>query len=72
VTIADPVTGNRTTLTGKLDSSAAISVLPAARVAELGPSPQSDVWVAGYDVQFTRLPAYFLMPELAGCAIEIL
>jgi len=57
VRVADPVTGNQASLSGKLDTGAAISVLPIAAVAELGLLPQSDVWVAGYDMQFTQLPA---------------
>ena len=72
VRVADPLTGNQASLSGKLDTGAAISVLPAAAVAELGLSPQSDVWVAGYDVQFAQLPAYFVTLEVAGCTIELL
>ena len=72
VIVTDPGTGNQASLSGKLDTGAAISVLPIATVAALGLSPQSDVWVAGYDVQFTQLPAYFVTLELAGCTIEML
>jgi predicted aspartyl protease len=70
--VVDPATGNRASLSGKLDTGAAISVLPVATAAQLGLSPQSDVWVAGYDSQFTRLPAYFVTLELEGCTIEML
>ena len=49
VRVSDPVTGNQAPLSGKLDTGAAIFVLPIATVADLGLSPQSDVWVAGYD-----------------------
>jgi hypothetical protein len=38
----------------------------------LGLSPQSDVWVAGYDAQFVQLPAYFVTLDVAGCTIEML
>jgi len=72
VMVADPATGRRASLSGKLDTGAAISVLPIATVAELGLSPQSDVWVAGYDLQFTQLPAYFVTLTVAGYAIESL
>jgi hypothetical protein len=57
VRVADPVTGSQATLPGKLYAGAAISVLPAAMAAEPGLSPQSNVWVAGYDAQLTRLQA---------------
>jgi len=72
VRVSDPVTGNQATLSGKLDTGAAISVLPSATVADLDLSPQSDVWVAGYDAQFIQLPAYFVTLEVAECRIEML
>lgn len=71
VTVTDPLTGNQAAVPGKLDTGAAISVLPAAIIAELGLTPQSDVWVAGYDAQFLQLPAYFVTLEIAGCTIEM-
>jgi predicted aspartyl protease len=72
VTVTDPITGAQASLSGKLDTGAAISVLPIATVADLGLAPQSDVWVAGYDTQFVQLPAYFVALEVAGCTIEML
>ena len=69
--VADPATGNQASLSGKLDTGAAISVLPVASVQALGLSPQSDVWVAGYDVQFAQLPAYFVTLVVAGRTIEM-
>jgi hypothetical protein len=44
VKVTDPVTGNQASLPGKLDTGAAISVLPIATVAELGLSPRSLSW----------------------------
>ncbi len=72
VKVTDPVTGNQASLSGKLDTGAAISVLPITTVADLGLAPQSDVWVAGYDAQFVQLPAYFVTLEVAGYTIEML
>jgi predicted aspartyl protease len=72
VRVTDPLTGNATLVSAKLDTGAAISVLPAATVGELGLTPQSDVWLAGYDVQFAQLPAYFVTVEVEGCTIEML
>ena len=71
VTVTDRITGNQAVLPGKLDTGAAISVLPVTTVAALGLTPQSDVWVAGYDAQFIQLPAYFVTLEVAGCMIEM-
>jgi predicted aspartyl protease len=72
VKVTDPITGNQASLPGKLDTGAAISVLPITTVAELGLAPQSDIWVAGYDTQFMQLSAYFVTSEVAGYAIKAL
>jgi len=71
VEVANPMTGQRVLLMGKLDTGAAISVLPREAINQLGLTPQSDIWVAGYDAQFTQLPAYFVSLRLADCTIEM-
>jgi predicted aspartyl protease len=70
VEVANPVTGQRVLLVGKLDTGAAISVLPREAISRLGLTPQSDIWVAGYDAQFTQLPAYFISLRLADCLLD--
>jgi hypothetical protein len=72
VQVTDPTTGRQTSLPGKLDTGAAMSVLPTAMVTALGLTARGDVWVAGYDDRATRLPAYFVTLEVAGCTIEML
>ncbi len=72
VKVTDPLTGSQAAVSGKLDTGAAISVLPISTVAELNLTPQSEVWVAGYDAQFMPLPAYFVTLDVAGCTIEML
>lgn len=72
VQVTDPTTGRQTSLPGKLDTGAAMSVLPTATVTALGLTARGDVWVAGYDDRATRLPVYFVTLEVAGCTIEML
>jgi len=72
VQVTDPTTGRQTSLPGKLDTGAAMSVLPTATVIALGLTARGDVWVAGFDDRATRLPVYFVTLEVAGCTIEML
>jgi hypothetical protein len=72
VQVTDPATGLHTSVLGKLDTGAAISVLPTTIVAALGLAATSDLWVSGYDGRPRRLPAYFINLEIAGYTLELL
>lgn len=70
VQVTDLATGRQASLPGKLDTGAAMSVLPTATVTALGLTAKGDVWVTGYDGRTTRLPAFFVTLEVAGHTIQ--
>lgn len=72
VQVTDPATGKQTSLPGKLDTGAAMSVLPMATVAALGLKAKGDVWVSGYDGRVTQLSAYYVTLEVAGHILQAL
>lgn len=57
VKVTDPATGSQAAVSGKLDTGAAISVLPIATVAEPGLMPQSD---GGQQVTLRNLCSFLL------------
>ncbi|OIO88742.1 MAG: hypothetical protein AUK03_15790 [Anaerolineae bacterium CG2_30_64_16] len=61
-----------TSLDGKLDTGAGISVLPLTAVKVLGLKSKTDVWVAGYDGLPTQTPAYVVTVTVAGHTVEAL
>jgi hypothetical protein len=72
VQVTDPATGKQESLPGKLDTGAALTVLPTAKVATLGLTARGEVWVAGYDGRAARVPAYFVSLEVSGYTIPTL
>jgi hypothetical protein len=66
VEVVNPVTGARMSLLAKLDTGAAMSVLPTTAVSTLALKAIGNVWVAGYDRRPARLPTYFVNLEVAG------
>lgn len=70
VQVTDPATGGQASLPGKLDTGAAMSVLPTATVAALGLTTRSEVRVSGYDGRMRQLPAYYVTLEMEGYTIQ--
>ncbi len=70
VQITDPASGEQVSLPGKLDTGAAMSVLPTATVTVLELTARGDVTVSGYDGRTTQLPAYYVTLEVAGYTIQ--
>jgi predicted aspartyl protease len=67
VTVANPVTrSKRSSLRGKMDTGADISVIPERLVAPLGISPKGRVWTRGYDGTYTQRPIYYVRLTVEG------
>jgi Aspartyl protease len=61
VTVAHPVTGvSNSTLRGKLDSGADVTVIPARLVASLNITPRGHTWTRGYDGTYARRLVYYV------------
>lgn len=68
VQVTNPNTGATTSLPAKLDTGAAISVLPQTTVVALTLDPTGDIWAAGYDGKLTLLPTYIVTFKAEGYA----
>ena len=70
VTVANPVTRNkRSSVRGKMDTGADITVIPERLVVPLGISPKGRVWTRGYDGTYTQRPVYYVRLIVEGHAI---
>jgi hypothetical protein len=58
VQVTNPDTGASIRLLAKIDSGAAISVLPQTAILDLALEPMGDVLASGYDNQVALLPTY--------------
>lgn len=70
IQITNPDTEAATPLPAKLDSGAAMSVLPQTAVADLALEPIGDVLAMGYDRKPTLLPAYNVTFEVEGYTLH--
>jgi predicted aspartyl protease len=70
VRITNPDTGASVGLPAKIDSGAAMSVLPQTTVADLALEPIGDVLASGYDRRVALLPTYSVVFEIEGCTIQ--
>ena len=58
--VANPVTGDEAAaLQGKLDTGAAISIIPLRLVHELGLSSHRRIWAGSYDGTYSRREVYY-------------
>lgn len=70
VQITNPDTEASDRLPAKIDTGAAMSVLPQAAVADLALEPTGDVLASGYDRKVTPLPTYSVTFEIEGYTFE--
>ncbi|MFQ5857943.1 MAG: retroviral-like aspartic protease family protein [Anaerolineae bacterium] len=66
VQMTNPDTGVAIHLPAKIDSGAAMSVLPQTAVANLALEPMGDILASGYDRRATLLPTYSVTFEVEG------
>jgi predicted aspartyl protease len=66
VTVFHPTTGAQSTLRGKMDTGADISVLPESVVVQLGIGPKGHVWTRGFDGSYSRRPLYYVRLTVEG------
>jgi len=70
VTVVNPDTGAGIELQAKLDSGAAMSVLPQTAVTRLNLEPMGEVLASGFDRKVTVLPTYDVTFEVEGYSIQ--
>ena len=67
VSVGHPLTGVTTEGTpGKLDSGAALTVIPQWMVVQLGLIPRGEIWARGYDGPYSQRGFYFVRLVLDG------
>ena len=72
VTVIHPVTGLTSgALPGKLDTGAAMTVMPQQTAAQLTLSPHREVWARGYDGNYARRAVYFVRLVMEGHELGI-
>lgn len=72
VTVIHPITGsNSSTLRGKLDSGADVTVIPDRLVAQLQITPKGRIWTRGYDGTYSRRPVYYVQLTVEGFDLPI-
>jgi predicted aspartyl protease len=70
VTILHPVTTTRrSTLPGKLDTGADVTVIPQQLVAQLRLIPKGRIWTRGYDGAYSQRAVFYVRMQLEGFAI---
>ena len=70
VQISNADAGAATRLSAKLDSGAAMSVLPQTAVADLALEPIGDILAMGYDRKPTLLPTYSVTFQVEGYTLH--
>ncbi len=70
VQITNPETGVAINMLAKIDSGAAMSVLPQTAVAGLALEPTGDILASGYDRKMTLLPTYNVTVAVANYTIQ--
>ena len=68
--MTNPDTGESVRLPAKIDSGAAMSVLPQAAVTDLALEPIGDVLASGYDRRLELLPTYSVTFEVEDYTIQ--
>jgi hypothetical protein len=68
--MTNPDTGASIRLPAKIDSGAAMSVLPQTAVADLALEPTGDVLASGYDRAVALLPTSSITFEVEGYTIQ--
>jgi hypothetical protein len=67
VSVGHPLTGVTTGVApGKLDTGAALTVVPQWMVVQLGLAPRGEVWARGYDGPYSQRGFYFVRLVLDG------
>ncbi|MDH7486302.1 MAG: hypothetical protein QHJ81_08475 [Anaerolineae bacterium] len=66
VLITNPDTKTSASLPAKIDSGAAMSVLPQTTIVELALEPMGDILASGYDRRVVLLPTYDVTFEVEG------
>jgi len=71
VTIVHPVRRSEfSTLRGKLDTGADITVIPERLVGQLGIRPKGRVWTRGYDGTYVHRPVYYVQLKLENFELK--
>jgi predicted aspartyl protease len=70
VQVTNPDTGASIRLLAKIDSGAAMSVLPQTAVANLALDSTGDVLASGYDRKVALLPTYSVTFEAEGYTVQ--
>ncbi|MFQ5812814.1 MAG: hypothetical protein ACE5I2_06450 [Anaerolineae bacterium] len=70
VRMTNPDTGASIRLPAKIDSGAAMSVLPQTAIVDLALEPTGDVLASGYDCRATLLPTYTVTFEVENYALQ--
>jgi predicted aspartyl protease len=70
VQVTNPDSEASMRLPAKIDSGAAISVLPQTTVADLSLEPTGDVLASGYDRRMALLPTYSVTFEIESCTLQ--
>jgi len=70
IEVTNPDSGASIHLPAKIDSGAAMSVLPQTAVTDLALEPMGDVLVSGYDRKVALLPTYSITFEVASYTVE--
>jgi predicted aspartyl protease len=70
VTILHPVVMTRcSTLSGKLDIGADVTVIPQQLVAQLRLTPKGRIWTRGYDGAYSQRPVFYVRMQIEGFVI---
>jgi hypothetical protein len=70
IMITNPDTGASVRLPAKLDSGAAMSVLPQTAVVDLALEPTGDILASGYDHRVAVLPTYSITFEVENYTLQ--
>lgn len=67
VTILHPVVAaRRSTLGGKLDTGADVTVIPQRVVTQLRLTPKGRIWTRGYDGTYSQRPVFYVRMQIEG------
>lgn len=70
VTILHPVaTTRRSTLPGKLDTGADVTVIPQQLIAQLRLTPKGRIWTRGYDGAYSQRPVFYVRMQIEGFVV---
>ena len=70
VTIFHPVaTTRRSTLPGKLDTGADVTVIPQQLIAQLRLTPKGRIWTRGYEGAYSQRPVFYVRMQIEGFVV---